>query len=429
MSVYLTHSGVPVTQRGEGLIRMSASSRSSYRVVLSAPSAWPLLATAGLARLSMGMLGLALVLSVHDATGSFGTAGLTLGAFALTAGVFAPVRGRLVDRVGRGSGIRLLGGSFCLVGSILLLLIATVREPAPLILVAAALGASAPPISAAARTAWTDVVGRGPRLSTALSLDTVTDELLSLAGPVLAGLLAATTMPIVALAAAIGTQVIAVHSFTRVAPATQGTRSAAPARVRALPWHVFSVQLRLPPVLIPLFAAGIGFGIIDVAVPALALGHGGAASAGWMLALLPAGSALGGLVYGRRVWSSPPIIQYRWLCLALAVGFAPLPLIAAWVPLWPLLLIAGLAIAPIMVNGYLLVDRASPDGGKTEAAAWVSTANNSGVAFGSALSGLLVTRIPLTAVFMLPTVAVLAGLTATFLMHRAAPADGAIKPS
>lgn len=402
---------------------MSAPSRTSYREVLRSPVARPLLATAGLARLSMGMLGLAVVLSVHDATGSFATAGLTSGAFALTAGVFAPVRGRLVDRVGRRRGIRLLGGGFCLAGGILLVLIATVREPAPLILLAAALGASAPPISAATRTAWIDVVGRGPRLSTALSLDTVTDELLSLAGPVLAGLLAAATTPITALAAAIGTQVIAVQLFTRVTLDTSGAPSPAPARAGARPWGSFSVLRRLLPVLVPLFAAGIGFGIIDVAVPAFALENGGAASAGWLLALLPAGSALGGLAYGRRVWPSPLVTHYRWLCLALAVGFAPLALTAVGVPLWPLLLIAGLAIAPTMVNGYLLADESTSDGGKTEAAAWVSTANNSGVAAGSALSGLLVAELPLTLIFALPAVSVLAGLTATLLL-RAAPPSG-----
>ena len=131
---------------------MADQLRISYRAVLGYPAAMRLLGAAGLARLSMGMLGLALVLSVRHATGSFAWAGFASGAFALTAGVLAPIRGRVVDRIGRRGGVRVLGAGYTLAGAILLVFIATVRAPIPLIIAAAALGASAPPISAATRT-------------------------------------------------------------------------------------------------------------------------------------------------------------------------------------------------------------------------------------------------------------------------------------
>lgn len=399
--------------------------RGSYREVLGRPAARTLLAAAGLARLSMGMVGLALVLSVRQATGSFAAAGFTAGAFALTAGVLAVVRGRLVDVRGRRSGIRLLGAGYTAAGIALLVLVTTVREPVVLIVAAGALGALAPPVSATTRTAWADIVGRGPRLSTALSLDTVSEELLFLVGPVATGLLSAAIGPVVALATAIGLEAVAVGLFPGAGPGT-APLPASPAAAVLRPGTPrlrgsFRLLATVAAVLLHLLAAGVGFGPLDVAVPALALRHGGTASAGWMLALLPAGSTLGGLAYGRRAWSSPLRTRYLWLCLALAVGFAPLPLIARQASLWPLLLVAGLAVSPQVVTCYLLVDEATPADRRTEAATWLSTFNNTGTAAGSALCGALVAHLPLTAVFAIPVSAVAVGALGMLLWQRNPP--------
>jgi MFS family permease len=373
----------------------------------------------------MGMLGLALVLSVRHATGSFAWAGFASGAFALTAGVLAPIRGRVVDRIGRRGGVRVLGAGYTLAGAILLVFIATVRAPIPLIIAAAALGASAPPISAVTRTAWPEVVGRGPHLSTALALDTVTEEVFSLTGPVLTGVLAATTSPGVALATTVALELIAVLLFILWAPGAQETRAEGDTTRPSGVQGPLQVLLSIAPVLIPLLTVGIGLGIIDVAVPALALHRGSATTAGWMLAALSAGSSLGGLAYGRRAWRSSPIIRYRWLCLAVVACFAPLPLITGWVHSWPLLLFAGLPIAPTLITGYLLADESTPEGGKTEAATWISTAQNSGVAAGAAVAGALITTLPLTPIFAIPALATLAGLTITMASHTARRRDRA----
>ncbi|MEU5125095.1 MFS transporter [Streptomyces mobaraensis] len=387
---------------------MANPSGGSYREVLSRHAARHLLAAAGLARLSMGMVGLALVLSVREATGSFAAAGFAAGAFALTAGVLAAVRGRLIDLKGHRRGLWVLGAGYALVGCVLLVLVITAQNPVALIAASGMLGAVAPPVSAATRTAWADMVGRGPLLSTALSLDTVTEELLSLVGPVITGFLAATGSPVIALTVAIGLEALAVGLFPGGSMRTAAAPTTTTGREGRRLHSSLRVLIAAGPALVPLLAVGIGFGILDVAVPALALQHGGTASAGWMLALLPAGSTLGGLFYGHRTWSSPLAKRYRWLCLMLAVGFAPLPLMA-WEPsALPLLFVAGLVVAPTVVTCYLLVDEVTPDGRKTEAATWVSTFNNTGTAAGSALSGALVAGFPLVVVFTLPAVAVTA---------------------
>ena len=72
----------------------------SYRALIGRPSVRPLLVAISTAFLSFGMIGLALILVTHRATGSFGVAGVVMAAFSVGASVFAPARGRLIDRRG-----------------------------------------------------------------------------------------------------------------------------------------------------------------------------------------------------------------------------------------------------------------------------------------------------------------------------------------
>jgi hypothetical protein len=60
---------------------------------------------------------------------------------------------------------------------------------------AAVAGAVVPPLGASMRVLWLSLVGQGPRLQTAYALDAVLDELLFVAGPLLAGGLATLYRP------------------------------------------------------------------------------------------------------------------------------------------------------------------------------------------------------------------------------------------
>ena len=77
-----------------------SASLSDYRTALTTPGAkLPVLASA-LARLPVAMIGLALLLYVQRATGSFATAGLTSAAALIGVSVGSVVQGRIMDRVG-----------------------------------------------------------------------------------------------------------------------------------------------------------------------------------------------------------------------------------------------------------------------------------------------------------------------------------------
>src|SRR5690242_19546132 len=72
----------------------------TYRALLARPGARGLALACGLGWLSFGSYGLAIVLAVHAATGSFASAGVAIAAFSAGAGALAPLRGRFVDARG-----------------------------------------------------------------------------------------------------------------------------------------------------------------------------------------------------------------------------------------------------------------------------------------------------------------------------------------
>src|SRR5215475_11017872 len=71
---------------------------TAYRRVLAAPHVRPLVAFALLARMPIGMGGVALILFVHAQTGSFGEAGIVAGAYTVGLGITGPGPARLALR-------------------------------------------------------------------------------------------------------------------------------------------------------------------------------------------------------------------------------------------------------------------------------------------------------------------------------------------
>src|SRR5215217_4063854 len=99
----------------------------SYSRILRVPRMRSLLLTALVARLPIGINGLAVVLLLQEQRGSFGIAGLASGALALGNGLGTPLMARVVDRTGSGVlGVLALGHAAGLVA--LLVLAADDRE-------------------------------------------------------------------------------------------------------------------------------------------------------------------------------------------------------------------------------------------------------------------------------------------------------------
>jgi hypothetical protein len=375
-----------------------------YRTVLARPRARQLALAVTLANLGFSGLGLAVILTIHARTGAFGGAGLAVGAFAILASVLAPVRGRLVDRLGAGPTLVPLavGQGACLLG------VAATNSTGIAIALCGVAGGLAPPVIASSRPRWRVIAGDDDA-RTAYSLDAILREVAIVAGPPLAALLA-TSSPTAALgtvAALVVTAAALVTSIPHTTTATTTPRTRAGAigapGVRAL------VAVSVP--------VGLAIGAMELALPALAAAGGSAGAAAVPLAALAVVSALAGLYYGARAEASPARV-YRNGLLAMAAAFALLPLAGSiWLAIPPVAL-AGLGAAPCNIAIYELLDRLAPAGADVEALTWITTAEAGGAAGGSALAG-AIAGAHLTLALALPAVgAVSAAVLALALGRR-----------
>ena len=117
------------------------------------------------------------------------------------------------------------------------------------------------------------------------------------------------------------------------------------------------------------------------------------------------GSVAGGLWYGSRSWTTPAERRFLLLTAALAAGSATPVLAPSIAAMGALLVLTGLALAPLATVEYALVDRLAPAGTPIEAYSWMIVANVVGAGAGSVLAGLLVEEVSVDAALAAPAVA------------------------
>jgi predicted MFS family arabinose efflux permease len=335
------------------------------------------------ARTPYAATGLLLIVRTKELTGSYAASGLVAGAASVALALVSPAVGRLVDRDGQTTVLRVavVLNASALTGFGLL----PHGTPLGLLVGCAALsGAATPPIGACLRTLYPTLV-EGERLHRVFAIESATLEVTYILGPLLMlaiASLAGTGTALVISAAALGGGTL-VFSATRESRAWRAPPSGVARRGGALR----SPGLQTIAIVIAL--AGATFGAIEVAVPAACQAAGSKGATGPLLAIWGLGSMLGGLLAARAA----PADAARWIVLllaALGIGDLALVPVSALSGLAPLLLVAGAAIAPLLGIAYSVVERVTPGGGQTEAFAWLTTAIGVGIAGGSALAGALV---------------------------------------
>ena len=267
-----------------------------YGRILRVPGVAVLIAATTLTRLPFAINGLAVILFMRDATGSFATAGLVAGSLALGAGMGAPFAARLVDRRGA---VWLLPLAIVHGAAILALWGLGEIDAAAVALVAAALvaGASFPPSGAVLRSRWPELLAGDPELVRgAYAFDSVTIEISFVSGPLITGALVALAEPQAAMAL----------SSVLVVAGTLLFLSRLPDARRALPASEHTAglgPLRSPAIrLIALTSVPVGFciGSVEVVIPAFSEEAGNAALAGVLLSVWSLASGIGGLIFGAR---------------------------------------------------------------------------------------------------------------------------------
>jgi predicted MFS family arabinose efflux permease len=351
------------------------------------------------------MILLALLLCVRSTSGSFVTAGAVSAAFAVAVACTAPLLGRLVDL--RGQTQVLLATSIVHPVALVSVMLAASHSAAPVVVLAtaAAAGASLPPLSACMRALWPTLLEDAALRETAFGIEAVVIEVCELGGPLLVGGLTALVSPAAAVIASGVLTGIGALLFA-LAPASRASRPAMQTRR----WRGALAERGVRWLLAVIAASTAGLAAFEVSVAAFATRSGNAASSGTLLALWFAGSLAGGWFYGARRWQAPVQTQLvRLLLLVTAGGLLPLLATGPWT-LAPLLLVAGVAIAPAIAVQLAVMSEVAPERSRTEAFTWASTANFLGIAAGSAVAGLVVDRVGVRA--GLGASAALAGATA-----------------
>ena len=360
----------------------------TYGNLLREPHVALLLCAAVITRLPVGINALALVLYLRELTGSFAVAGAVTGALGVGAAIGAPLRGRLVDRLGQRQ-VLLSSAGFHAASLAAIVTAGELGAPWGVLLVfAGSAGFFTPPSSAVLRSLWPTLLARRPDLLTAgYALDTVLIEVVFIGGPLIAAGLAATVSP----AAALVVSAVAVIAGTLLFVSTPPSRAAEISPEAGSQGRFGALRSPgLQTLILSTLPVGICFGAMEVTLPAFADAKGSATGAGILLAVWSAGSALGGLFYGTR----PRVLSldrvHLRLALALPLGYLPL----AFAPSLPVMVVlvvpAGLTVAPLLASRNELVGRVAPPGAETEAFTWPVTALLGGIAAGSALAGIVV---------------------------------------
>lgn len=376
-----------------------------YLEIFRYPGALGFSAAGLLARMPMAMFGLGTVLLIAAITGRYGLAGTVAAAGSIGYAVCGPQAARLADRFGQHRVLRPLAGIFALSTSIFIGC-AVMRAPVwALLLSGAVAGASMPSLGSMVRARWSALLGDSPRLHTAFAIESVNDEMIFVAGPVIVTILATEVYPAAGVMAAMllcvtGTLLLAAQRGTEPRPRTRPPApmpvpvAAARPPVRPLPAAppLPAGRARVPArgliALVPVYwCLGVTFAAVDLSTIAFAQEHGHKPLAGIILGSYALGSAIGGLLYGSRTWRTPVERRFLISLCCTAAGISTFWAQTGLLSLVLVIFISGLTISPTFIAGYSLVESQAPAHRRTEGMAWLSSSISVGVASGSAIVG------------------------------------------
>ena len=385
----------------------------SMQTLHSTPGALRLLAISIIARLPLAMLGIGLLVRAVHLTGSFTAAGVVAGANAIAIGVGGPLLGKLVDR--RGQTVVLIT-SGCVSGGLLSVFGALpVGTPLPLLIgVAAAIGATLPPVGACLRSLLPSLAPDASSARAIYAIEASAVELTWVVGPPVA--LGLAVLFSTGMAVAVAGVVLAggAMAFALQAQSRAWRPTATSARPRGA-LRAAAVQT----LVLVFVAVGVLVGAVEVGAASAASSLGSSAGGGLLLGIWSVGSLAGGVLTARLGGGARGAVGLSLILAALAFGHVTAAVVSGdLVSLGIALLIAGTALAPTFASAYAMVDRVAPAGAVTESFAWLATALAVGGAAGSALAGILADHSGPSAAFVLAGGAGIAAALITMLRAR-----------
>ncbi len=379
----------------------------TYRLLLRAPGAAAFFVTAMLGRVGIAMTSLGIIWLVHDRTGSYATAGVVTGAFAVAEGIVGPQVARLVDLHGQ---TRVLPPVLVVHALTTAGLVTCALRDAPigwLLVSAAGMGASIPQLGALSSARWVALLRQSSQaelLPAAFSLESLSNATAYLVGPVLVSAVGATGHPVVGTATAAGLVVIgggALAAQHRSAPPVGSGVSSGRSPGRRLLRSVFLLLVALN------VAIGVYFGAVQVSVTARAAEHSAAGAAATLYAVSSAAGLVGGWLYGLRRWRARPAQQLLLATAGLAFVSLLATLTNSLAGLGLTLAVAGLVVPPILVLASVLAEQQVHRTVLTQAFTWLNSASAAGSAAAAAGAGIVIDAHAARGGFGLATVAAL----------------------
>ncbi|MFF7334776.1 MFS transporter [Streptomyces sp. NPDC008150] len=360
---------------------------ANYRSLLRTPGAAAFFLPASLGRAGIAMTGLSLVWLVHGHTGGFSAAGLVGGAFAATDALVAPQLARLADRFGQ---TRVLPPTLLAHAVAVTALVSLVTADAlgALLAVGGALvGATVPQLGAMSAARWAVLLrtdGRGAELPTAFALESVSNAVAYLAGPMVVSALAASGRPsagtLLAASLTVAGGLALAARRDSAPPATVG-RDERTHTERALPRAPFLLLMGLN------LAIGVYFGAMQVSVTAFTVEHGAAGTAAPVFAVSGVSGLLAGWLYGLRRWRTAPASQLLPVTALLTLGTLLLLAVRSPLQLGLVVVLTGAAIPPLLVLFPVLTESTVHRTVLTQAFSWLGSASAAGSAAAAAASG------------------------------------------
>jgi MFS family permease len=368
--------------------------KSGYLLVIKEPGAGRGVSAGTLARLAGGVVPFSTVAVFVGTYDSYVYAGIGTGILLLLGAVFAPSRGRLIDRYG---GPALAG--IAIVHLALLSSAAIFAGTAPawtIVVLIGAGGAAGPPVGPAIRTWWSGRFPDKKRLQQMHVLDSVLGEAVFVVAPLTAAMLIVLLSAPLALAAGASLSFSAAMLMHRQILARVDHSTDTPGRVKRFTLSLAGREQRSlmlsregQGIILPLVFLGVAGGGLLVLLTAASEGGQDFSSAAFQLALFSLGGVIGGLAYGKISWQLP--LRTRYVYSGLILGGSYMGLSAAVdTPAAPVLVIlVGIPMTPLFVISYMLVDEYISHR-QTEANSWLGAAYNVGSAGGAAFSGWVV---------------------------------------
>lgn len=370
-----------------------------YLEILQIRNARILIFSAFPARLTYGMVGLAIFFKAQQSTHSIAIAGFAIGLNSITGSLTAGVRGAFVDRYGQKWPFRI----FVPLYVTMLLLLSSADSKSQLLIFAALLGLSVPPINLSVRPLWKLAVPESA-LRTAYAIDTSVMSTTTIFGPIIATWIslqydANLSLRLCALSMAIGGTAIGFSELSRQwQPEVKDKKSAPMYRIPALQLLALEGML-----------LGFGWGAFNIGIPAFTTQENLQSRTAVILGIAGLFNVFGGLFAGTISKRISPIKGFLrtykfWMLSCFPLAFA--------YPNWSLMTLAafiGFFGGVQMVFYWEVSEAIRPQGTAVQALAWLWSIEGSFTAIGSAMGGIIAEHFGPRWCFSITSIAMIAG--------------------